>query len=138
MVRILIQFSPLAMKSNFHRKGESWRRGKGLPFWKGSPQRGRDEKQKSLFPWNWSHDEIAQALKICEDDIENLLAKLPKKLPDGYTWGRYWKNFNLDTNGDPKDIVKKVTVNWKTIEVNIWWQYDVKWNLDTTIYTIYP
>ena len=105
-----------------------------------NPRRWPGEK-KTLFPKDWTKEDIAKAFEKAEEKIENGLLEeywLPRYSPENA--GKYWKKV-----AEEEWIIEEwewiktiVNVNWKEIEIEIWWKYDSEWNLDLTIQTIYP
>jgi len=96
------------------------------------------KNQKSLFPKNWTDEDIAEAIKKAEENIKDILIN-QYNLPLKWTPWSYWKNMNLDNNEVPQPIIKKIKLdNWKEKELDLWWRYDNEWNLDFSIITLYP
>ena len=88
---------------------------------------------KTLFPEDRTEEMIAEAFKKVESRIKKVLLEdywLPKYSPENAS--KYWKNIKW------KEIKIRVSINWKEIELEIWWKYDNEWKLDFTIQTIYP
>jgi hypothetical protein len=98
-----------------------------------------DVDTKNLFPLDWTEEDIAEAFVKVEEKIKDVLTKeygLPEYAPE-YA-GKYWKNVNLDSAWKSIPVKTIINVNWKKIELEIWWKYNNEWKLDFTIQTIYP
>ncbi len=103
-----------------------------------NPKRWPGDK-KTLFPENWTKEDIAKAFEKAEEKIKKVLLEeywLPEYSPANA--GKYWKNVNLDSDWNPIPIKTRINVNWKPIELEVWWKYDNEGKLDFTIQTIYP
>jgi len=91
-------------------------------------------KTKTLFPKIWTDEDIAEAIKIAEENIKDILINdynLPLYSREN-AW-KYWKIVKW------KEIKYKIKLeNWKEIELELWWKYDNNWNLDFAIRTLYP
>ncbi len=98
------------------------------------------KNQKSLFPSNWTDEEIAEVVKKAEDNIKAILLNeynLPLKWEAWVYWKQQAVNDKLLENWEW--IYYKVKLdNWEPIELDLWWRYDSNWNLDFRINTLYP
>ena len=108
------------MRSKWVNDSRSWKQLSKLKQWK-----------KSLFPSNWTDEDIAEVVKKAEENIKDILLNeynLPLKWEAWVDWKVIAK----------KDIKETFIINWKPIELKLWWKYNNNWNLDFRIITLYP
>ncbi len=75
-------------------------------------------------------------MKKAYDNIKNILLNeynLPLKWEAWVDWKKIVVNWKVVW-----DIKETFTINWKPIELKLWWKYDSNWNLDFIINTLYP
>ncbi len=93
--------------------------------------------KKSLFPSNWTDKDIADALKQAERDIVYTL-HTKYNLPIKWERDKFWREYNLDDNNNPVNIIYDLNLNWKIIKLRLWWRYDYNWDIDYNIETLFP
>lgn len=101
---------------------------------------GWNTQNKTLFPRNWTDEDIANAVKITQGKIKDIIKKY--NLPTTWVtpWA-YWKDIAINNWTLESWNYPSITINvpWKnSIELNVWWKYDENWNLDYSIVTLFP